>query len=60
MVDWDLGRPCSWDFLIILYYFIPLFERASRTLCEHLACYIWRYDEYVVIDQNFKELLNFR
>ena len=21
MVDWGLGKPCSWDFLIILYYF---------------------------------------
>ena len=49
MVDWDLVRPCSWDFLIIFNYFFPLFERASRTFDQHLTCYIWRYNEYVVI-----------
>ena len=59
MVDWDLGRPCSWDFLIFFYYLFPLFERASRTFCQHLTCHIWRDNEYVVIAQNFRELLNF-
>ena len=60
MVDKGLGRPCSSDFLNILYQFFPLFERASRTFCQHLICHIWRYNEYVVIAQNFRELLNFR
>ena len=59
MVDWGLGRPCSLDFLIIFNYFFPLFERASRTFCQFLACHIWRYNEYVVIARNFRELLNF-
>ena len=56
MVDKVLGRPYSWDFLF--KFFFPLFERASRILCQYLACHIWRYNEYVVIAQNFKELLN--
>ena len=48
-----------WDSLIIYYYFFPLFERASRTFCQHLTCHIWRYNENVVIAQSFRELLNF-
>ena len=59
MVDWDLDKPCSWDFLIILYIFFYFCERASRIFYQHLTCHIWRYNEYVVIAQNFKELLNF-
>ena len=59
MVDWGLGRLCSWDFFITLYYFFPLFERAPRTSCQNLTCHIWRDNEYVVIAQNFRELLNF-
>ena len=40
MVDWGLGRPYSWDFLVIYYYYFPLFERASRTFCQHLTSYL--------------------
>ena len=58
MVDWGLDRPYSWDFSIILYYYFLLFERALRTFCQHLICHIWRYNEYVVIAQNFRQLLN--
>ena len=56
MVDWGLGRLCSWGFLI---NFFPLFERASRTFCEHLTYNIWSHNEYVVIALNLKELLSF-
>ena len=58
MVDWGLGRPYSWDSLVIFYYYFPLFKRVSRTFCQYLTLLIWRSNEYVVIAQNFKELSN--
>ena len=32
MVDWGLGRLCSWDFLIILYNFFYFFEGIKNFL----------------------------
>ena len=59
MVNWGLGRPCSLDFFKNIYYIFPLFEKALRTFCQYLTCHIWRDNEYVVIAQNFRELMNF-
>ena len=41
MVDWGLGKPYSWDFLIILYYFFH-FLRGHQELSVNTLHAIFR------------------